>query len=208
LYNNKEYAAMSKDLNKVQLIGRLGADPEMRYTQQGNAVTNFRVASSRTWKKADGTNEEETEWFKIVAWNKLGEICGEYLRKGARVYIEGRLKTRSWQDDSGQTRYMTEVIAEDLIMLDSRRDAQANSDFGDSDVPYDAEPEPAAPRAGNRSFANDAPSRGFQSDTPRRAPANGNAPARQPARPSATMDRPRRPVAPADEPMDDEDLPF
>jgi single-strand DNA-binding protein len=200
---------MSKDLNKVQLIGRLGADPEMRYTQQGNAVTSFRVASSRTWKKADGQTEEETEWFRVVAWNRLGEVCGEYLRKGSRVYIEGRLKTRSWQDDSGQTRYMTEVVADDMIMLDSRRDAQAAGDFGDNDVPYDAEPEPVAPRtAANRGFQSDAPSRGFQNDASRRGPANGNVPGRPAARPSATMDRPRRPVAPAEEPMDDEDLPF
>lgn len=197
---------MSRDLNKVQIIGRLGADPEMRYTQQGNAVTSFRVASSRTWKKADGNSEEETEWFRVVAWNRLGEVCGEYLRKGSRVYIEGRLKTRSWQDDSGQTRYMTEVVAEDMIMLDSRRDAQTSGDYGDSDMGYEAESEPVAPRAPvNRGFQRDTPDRGFQSD--RRAQTNG-APARQPARPSATMDRPRRPSVPQDEPMDDEDLPF
>ncbi len=198
---------MSKDLNKVQLIGRLGADPEMRYTQQGNAIANFRVASSRTWKKADGQTEEETEWFKVVAWNRLGEVCGEYLHKGSRVYIEGRLKTRSWDDQqTGEKRYMTEVIADDMIMLDSRRDAQMSGDYGDNDVQYDAEPEPVAPRAANRGFQSDAPSRGFQSDT-RRGPANG-APARQPARPSTTTDRPRRPSLPANDQMDDEDLPF
>jgi single-strand DNA-binding protein len=198
---------MSKDLNKVQLIGRLGADPEMRYTSQGNAVTTFRVASSRTWKKADGQLEEETEWFRVVAWNRLGEVCGEYLRKGSRVYVEGRLKTRSWQDQDGQTRYMTEVVAEDMIMLDSRRDAQG-SDYGDNDIPYDVEPEPepvaARPAPASNRFGNEAAA------PARRAPVNSgsNVPQRQPARPAPANDRPRRPAAPANDPMDDEDLPF
>ncbi len=194
---------MSRDLNKVQLIGRLGADPEMRYTAQGNAVTTFRVASSRTWKKADGQLEEETEWFRVVAWNRLGEVCGEYLRKGSRVYIEGRLKTRSWQDQEGQTRYITEVVAEDMIMLDSRRDGPSSGDMGDTDISYDTEPEPAPARqaASGGRFQNEAPAR--------RAPVNGGgAPTRQPARSTATADRPRRPTVPADEPVDEEDLPF
>jgi single-strand DNA-binding protein len=193
---------MSRDLNKVQLIGRLGADPEMRYTAQGNAVTTFRVASSRTWKKADGQLEEETEWFRVVAWNRLGEVCGEYLRKGSRVYVEGRLKTRSWQDQEGQTRYITEVVAEDMIMLDSRRDAPTSNEMGDTDIGYEVEPEPAParPAASGGRFQNEAP--------PRRAPMNGGAPTRPPARPAATADRPRRPSVPADEPMDEEDLPF
>ncbi|HEY3232927.1 MAG TPA: single-stranded DNA-binding protein, partial [Roseiflexaceae bacterium] len=79
---------MSKDLNKVMITGRLGADPEMRYTAQGSAVTTFRVAAGRSWKDADGTSHDETEWFRIVSWNKLAEVCNEYLQKGDRVYIE------------------------------------------------------------------------------------------------------------------------
>ena len=86
---------MSKDLNKVQLTGRLGKDPETKYTAQGNAVTQFTVASNRSWKTAEGDARDDTEWFTVVAWNKLGEICAQYLRKGSRVYIEGRLQTRS-----------------------------------------------------------------------------------------------------------------
>ncbi len=202
---------MSKDLNKVQLTGRLGKDPEVRNTPQGNIVTQFTVASNRSWKTADNQQRDDTEWFSIVAWNKLGEICGEYLRKGSRVYIEGRLQTRSWEDqESGQKRYKTEVIATDMIMLDSRRDAQMGGEYPDAeaDVGFDAEPEPVAPRAGsNRGFQSDTGSRSFGNDT-RRPAANGTAPNRQPARPSATMDRPRRPVAPAADQMDDEDLPF
>ena len=102
---------MAKDLNKVMLTGRLGADPEMRYTPQGTAVTTFRVASNRSWNSSDGTAHDDTEWFRIVAWEKLGEICNQYLQKGTRVYVEGRLQTRKWQDkDTGQDRYLTEVV--------------------------------------------------------------------------------------------------
>lgn len=114
---------MAKELNKVQLTGRLGADPEMRVTPQGHAVTTFRVASNRSRRGADGEAHEDTEWFRVVAWNKLAEICNQFLAKGARVYVEGRLQTRQWQDQEGQTRSSTEVIANDMIMLDTRRDA-------------------------------------------------------------------------------------
>jgi single-strand DNA-binding protein len=113
---------MARDLNKVQMTGRLGADPEMRYTPQGHAVTTFRAASNRSWRTADGETHEDTEWFRVVAWNKLAEICHQWLTKGSRVYVEGRMQTRQWQDQDGQARYQTEVIAADIIILDSRRD--------------------------------------------------------------------------------------
>ena len=121
---------MSKDLNKVQMTGRLGADPEMRFTPQGHAVTTFRVASNRSWRSAEGEAHEDTEWFRVVAWNKLAEICNQWLSKGSRVYVEGRMQTRQWQDQEGQTRYLTEVIANDMIILDGRRDSppQAQDD--------------------------------------------------------------------------------
>lgn len=112
---------MAKDLNKVMIIGRLGTDPEMRYTASGNPVTTFRVAASRQWKDSSGEFREETEWFSIVTWNKLAEICHQHLSKNMRVYLEGRLQTRSWEDQqSGQTRYKTEVVANDMIILDTR----------------------------------------------------------------------------------------
>src|SRR5262249_17399915 len=95
----------------------------------------FRVASNRTWRSSDGESHEDTEWFRVVAWNKLAEICNQYLTKGARVYVEGRLQTRQWQDQEGQTRYSTEVIANDMIMLDARRDMPGADD-------RDAVPEP------------------------------------------------------------------
>jgi single-strand DNA-binding protein len=113
---------MAKDLNKVQVIGYLGADPESRSTQQGTAMTTFRIAASRTWTDAAGARREETEWFRVIAWEKLGEICNQYLQKGARVYVEGRLQTRKWQDTDGQDHALTEVVAHDMIMLSSRNE--------------------------------------------------------------------------------------
>lgn len=111
---------MSKDLNKVQMTGRLGADPELRQTPQGHAVVTFRVASNRSWRTSEGESHEDTEWFRVVAWNRLAEICSRWLAKGSRVYVEGRLQTRRWQDQDGQDRSVTEVIASDLIILDKR----------------------------------------------------------------------------------------
>lgn len=120
---------MSRDLNKVMLIGRLGADPEMRYTASGTAVTNFRVACTRRRRGGqEGDVREETDWFTVVAWEKLAEITSSYLTKGSKVYVEGRLQTRSWDDQSGQKRYATEVVANDMIMLDSRRGDRAEGD--------------------------------------------------------------------------------
>jgi single-strand DNA-binding protein len=112
---------MARDLNKVQMTGRLGADPEMRYTSQGHAVTTFRAASNRSWRTSEGQAHEDTEWFRVVAWNKLAEICHQWLSKGSRVYVEGRMQTRQWQDQEGQTRSQTEIVAIDIIILDSRR---------------------------------------------------------------------------------------
>lgn len=137
---------MARDLNKVMVIGRLGRDPEMRYTPGGSPVTTFSVATSRQWKDGSGETREETEWFNVVAWNKLAEICKEYLRKASRVYIEGRLQTRQWQDQEGQTHYRTEVIATDMIILDSRSDSRSLREPTSDD--YDQRPSPRgdAPR--------------------------------------------------------------
>ena len=151
---------MAKDLNKVQFTGRLGADPEMRFTPQGSAVTTFRVASNRTWTTTEGEKKEDTEWFSVVCWNKLAEICNQYLTKGSRVYIEGRAQTRSWVDDAtGQTRYKTETVANDMIILDNGGNGGGGG--------YSA----ADPEYGPLGDFDDAPA-------PRSAPA---APARRPA---------------------------
>lgn len=101
----------------VQIIGYLGADPEMRYTANGSAVTNFRVATSRSWSDQSGEKREETEWFRVVAWNRLAEICAQYLVKGRLVFVQGRLQTRSWEDQQGQKRYTTELFAQEVKFL-------------------------------------------------------------------------------------------
>jgi single-strand DNA-binding protein len=105
-------------LNKVMIIGNLGRDPEMRFTANGSAVTNFTVAVSRQYSSADGERREETEWVRVVTWNKLAEQCNQFLQKGRRVYVEGRLQTRSWDGQDGQKRYSTEVVAQDVQFLD------------------------------------------------------------------------------------------
>ena len=107
-------------LNKVQIIGNLGADPEMRFTANGQAVANFNVACNRRYTTRDGDRREETEWVRVVCWARLAEIAGQYLSKGRQVYVEGRLQTRQWEDRDGNTRYMTEVIAREMQMLGSR----------------------------------------------------------------------------------------
>jgi single-strand DNA-binding protein len=121
-------------LNKVMIIGRLGADPEMRYLQSGSPVTTFRVAANHSWKTPDGALRDETEWFSVVAWNKLAETCAQILTKGARVYIEGRLQTRSWEGQDGQKRYRTEVVANNMIVLSSRQRPGAPNGGGAEDV--------------------------------------------------------------------------
>ncbi|MFP3981069.1 MAG: single-stranded DNA-binding protein [Desulfobacterales bacterium] len=143
---------MARGVNKVILIGNLGRDPEIRYTQDGQAVANFTMATSMEWRdKASGEKREKTEWHRIVAFRKLGEICGEYLSKGKQVYIEGRLQTRSWEQD-GVTRYMTEVVASDMQMLGSKGAAGGgggyNAGGGFSDEPQ-AQPAPGGSGGGD-----------------------------------------------------------
>lgn len=104
-------------INKVMLIGNIGADPEIRYTQDGTPAASFTVATTERWKGKDGQVQEQTEWHRITAWRRLAEICGEYLSKGSRVYIEGKLQTRKWQDKNGNDRYTTEIVAREMKML-------------------------------------------------------------------------------------------
>ncbi|MEZ5539724.1 MAG: single-stranded DNA-binding protein [Pseudomonadales bacterium] len=112
---------MARGINKVILIGNLGKDPETRVSQGGGAITNITLATSETWKdKQTGENQERTEWHRVVFFGRLGEIAGDYLKKGSKVYIEGSLRTRKWQDQSGQDRYTTEIVANEMQMLDSR----------------------------------------------------------------------------------------
>jgi len=108
---------MARGLNKVMIIGHLGRDPELRYTPSGRPVVSFSVAATRGWTNANGERREETEWFNVVAWGSLAEICKQHLRKGQQVYIEGRLQTRGWEDQEGRKHYRTEVVAQEMIML-------------------------------------------------------------------------------------------
>ena len=126
---------MSRGLNKVMLIGNLGRDPEMRYTPSGRPVTTFSMATNRAWKTSEGERRSETEWFNIVAWGSLAEICNQYLKKGHQVYIEGRLQSRSWEDDEHKKHQTTEVVAKEMVMLGDRR----KEDSGDGGVESESE---------------------------------------------------------------------
>jgi len=114
---------MARGLNKVMVIGNVGRDPEMRYTPSGKPVTSFSVATTRSWTNSEGERREETEWFNVVAWGNLAEICKQHLRKGQQVYVEGRLQTRSWEDHEGRKRFRTELVANEMVLLGGRRGA-------------------------------------------------------------------------------------
>jgi len=136
-------------LNKVTLIGNLGADPEVRYMPQGGAVTSISLATTRRWKdKQSGERKDATEWHRVIFFNRLAEVAGEYLKKGSQVYVEGRLQTRKWQGQDGQDRYTTEIIAEEMQMLGSR--SGGTGSFGDqpqASGSYSAPSKPSAPAA-------------------------------------------------------------
>lgn len=131
---------MPDGLNKVMLIGNLGTDPEMRYTANGSAVTTFRLAVSRSFG-GDGERREETEWFTVVSWNKLAELLGQHLQKGRKVFVEGRLASRSWDGPDGQKRYRTEVVANQVLFLDRPQGATLgevpSGDVDADDIPFE-----------------------------------------------------------------------
>ncbi len=130
-------------INKAILIGNLGADPEIRYTQSGTQVATFNIATTERWKGQDGQMQESTEWHRIVAWARLAEICGEYLNKGSRVYIEGKIQTRKWQDQNGNDRYTTEIVAREMKMLTPKGGGGGGGDsFGGGSGMDQSFPEP------------------------------------------------------------------
>ncbi|HSG53750.1 MAG TPA: single-stranded DNA-binding protein [Rheinheimera sp.] len=205
---------MARGINKVILIGNLGTDPEVRYMPQGGAVANLTVATSESWTdKATNEKKEQTEWHRVVIYQRLAEIAGEYLRKGSKVYIEGKLKTRKWQDKDGVERYTTEIIANELQMLDGRGEGQQQSGgMGGQQGGYQ---KPAAPQGG---YQQAAPQQNFQQPAQpayqQAAPAGGyqqqqggyqqrpqQAGYQQPAQPQQR--------APMEPPIDfDDDIPF
>ena len=126
----------SRSVNKVTLIGNLGKDPELRYTSSGVAVATFSMATSESWKDPEGNTQERTQWHSIVAWRKLAEIVGEYLKKGSKIYLEGRLQYRNYDDKNGVKRYVTEIVMDEMVMLDSRGGgASQQQDSGSSQLP-------------------------------------------------------------------------
>ena len=156
---------MARGVNKVILIGNLGNDPETRYMPSGGAVTNITLATSENWRdKQTNEQKERTEWHRVVFFNKLAEIAGEYLRKGSKVYVEGSLRTRKWQGQDGQDRYTTEIVASEMQMLDSRGGASAGQQGGDFT------PRAAQASGGNTGFAPANPDPGgfdnFDDDIP------------------------------------------
>lgn len=159
---------MARGINKVILVGNLGADPEARYTASQSAVTNLRIATTDSWKdKQSGEQQERTEWHRVVMFGRLGEIAAQYLRKGSQVYIEGRLQTRKWQGQDGQDRYSTEIVANDMQMLGGRGGGgdPGGRPPGDPGDQWSQEPAPARQPA-SRPPAASAPSDDFDDDIP------------------------------------------
>ncbi|MBC7729037.1 MAG: single-stranded DNA-binding protein [Microbacteriaceae bacterium] len=152
-------------VNKVTLIGNLGRDPEVRYAPSGSAICNVAIATSRSWKdKTSGERQEETEWHRVVFYDRLAEIAGEYLKKGKSVYIEGRLKTRKWTDKDGVEKYTTEIIAQEMTMLGGREGGGAGAGGGDESYSESSAPRAEAPR-------RSAPPPRAPAPAPRSAPA-------------------------------------
>jgi single-strand DNA-binding protein len=155
---------MARGINKVILVGNLGNDPEVRYASNGSAIANISVATTDSWKdKNTGEQQEKTEWHRVVMFNRLGEIAGEYLKKGSQVYIEGRLQTRKWQDQGGQDRYTTEIVANEMQMLGGRGGGDMSSGGSSSGGGYNA-PAPSAPAS--KPAQAPAPSNDFDDDIP------------------------------------------
>lgn len=178
---------MARGVNKVILVGNVGQDPEMKYMPSGNAVTNISIATSESWKdKQTGQQQERTEWHRVVFFNRLGEIAGEYLRKGSKVYVEGSLRTRKWQGQDGQDRYTTEIVASEMQMLDSRGDSNGMNQGGMNQGGYDGGYAQAAPQQAYQQPAQQPapsmPPQGMPQGMPQSAPQHGmgQAPAHQP----------------------------
>lgn len=153
-------------LNKVTLIGRLGADPEVKSLPSGGSVTNISLATTRRWKdRQSGERRDETEWHRVTFFNRTAEVVGEYLRKGSLIYVEGRIRTRKWQDQNGQDRYSTEIIADQMQMLDSKSGGTADFSAAqnNSSSNFNSNPQSAAPQHNSPTSANNQPP---QQDTP------------------------------------------
>lgn len=151
---------MARGINKVILIGNLGSDPEVKYTPSGAAVANVSLATNESWNDRNGERQERTEWHRLVFWSRLAEIVGQYLKKGSKIYVEGRLQTRQWDDQSGQKRYTTEIVASEMQMLDGRGEAMD----GGGGPPPSSGPGDYGPPSGPQGDAGPPASSGPQDD--------------------------------------------
>jgi single-strand DNA-binding protein len=156
---------MARGVNKAIIVGNLGRDPEVRYSANGNAIANVTVATTDSWRdKQSGERQERTEWHRVVFFGRLAEIAGEYLKKGSQVYVEGRLQTRKWEDQSGQERYTTEIVAAEMQMLGGRGSADASESSGDSHYAQGPSERPTSSGGGGSRSA--APEPEFDDDIP------------------------------------------
>ena len=225
---NAEEISVARGINKVILVGNCGQDPETRYTAGGNAITNLSIATSDSWKdKQTGQMQERTEWHRVVFFNRLAEIAGEYLKKGSKVYVEGKLQTRKWQDQQGQERYTTEIVASEMQMLDSRGEGQQGAGYGGANMSapqqgasnqYGAQQGSGGYSGGQSNYSAPAQNAPAQNAPAQNAPAQNapaqnapaqNAPMQSPPAQNAPMQSPPVQKAPVPE-MDsfDDDIPF
>lgn len=207
----------NRSVNKVVLVGNLGKDPEMRYMPNGNAVANLTLATTESWKdKQSGERKDKTEWHRLTVFNRLGEMCGEYLKKGAKIYVEGKLQTRKWQGQDGQDRYTTEVVVSEIQMMDARNPAQAGGQSFQPNAPQGNSQEP------QQSWGNAPQQAPNQQPAPKMAPAyQQQAPSQRPPaqapqqqqapsqRPPAQAPQQQAPTQYNEPSMDfDDDIPF
>ncbi|WP_435235630.1 single-stranded DNA-binding protein [Psychromonas sp. PT13] len=205
----------NRSVNKVVLVGNLGKDPEMRYMPNGGAVANLTLATTESWKdKQTGERKDKTEWHRLTVFNRLGEMCGEYLKKGAKIYAEGKLQTRKWQGQDGQDRYTTEVVVSEIQMLDARNQAQAPGQYGSSPQQPGSQ-QPSAQQSWGNAPQQSAPQAPAQQAAPQMAPAYqqptpASRPPQAPAQRPAPAAQPKQePVQYNEPPMDfDDDIPF
>jgi len=198
----------NRSVNKVVLVGNLGKDPEMRYMPNGGAVANLTIATTESWKdKQTGERKDKTEWHRLTVFNRLGEMCGEYLKKGAKIYVEGKLQTRKWQGKDGQDRYTTEVVVSEIQMMDARNPAQSGGQPNQGNAPQ-------ANAQTQQSWGNPPQQPPAQQQAPQMAPAYKQQPPAPQQAP--TQQKPAQQPAPAPAPnqynepsMDfDDDIPF
>lgn len=198
---------MARGINKVILVGNCGQDPETRYSAGGAAITNLSIATSDSWKdKQTGQMQDRTEWHRVVFFNRLAEVAGEYLRKGSKVYVEGRLQTRKWQGQDGQDRYTTEIVASEMQMLDSRSDNMSGGGYGAANTGQ------GAPQQGMQQQAPQQPPSqqqgGYQQQAPQQQQSYQQAPAQSQQQPPSYGAQNNAPAAAPDMDSFDDDIPF